>query len=457
MIENVAFEPTGDPDLDAALSQFVAAAIAVGEFDLTRLVRLDGPSDGLLAAGRMVELGRRATGAFDHNYVSALEAGDEAARHACPTTANFLRDQLRLSTAESRRRVALAHACARRSGFSGEPLPPRLPALAAAVSQGQVSSDQAAVVLKTMDALPGCLTPEQVEATEAAMVDAALVCEPGRLATFAMQVLDRADPDGALRDYDYALAHRALTLAPHRGRAGGRISGDLSVELFEKLQTALSPLAAPRPAGERPVDESAGDARAADLRTPQARSHDALLDLVDIALSGNGLPASGGTPTTVVFHIRAENAATESRTVLAETEHANRFPVPDALAIADNAAIYLLLEDARGVPLELGRTSRIATPGQTVALAARDRGCSFPGCRRPPAWCQRHHVREWQFGGRTDVQSMALLCGYHHREFEPRGWRIVMVDGMPWWIPPRWIDPQQRPIRNHAHDYPDTG
>jgi hypothetical protein len=452
MIEGAAGESTGDPDLDAALSQFVAAAIAIGEFDLTALVRLDGPSDGLLAAGRMVELGRRAAGAFDRNYVTALEAGDEPARHACPSTAVFLRDQLRLSIGEGRRRVALTHACGPRIGLSGDPLPPRLPALAAAISQGQVSADQAAVVLRTMDALPGCLTAEQVEATEAVLVDAALVCEPGRLGTFATRVLDRADPDGALRDYDYALAHRGLTLTAHRGRAGGRISGDLSVELFEKLQTTLSPLAAPRPA-----DENTGEATAVDLRSPQARTHDALLDLVDIALSSDALPASGGTPTTVVFHIRAANAAIASRTVLAETEHGNRIPVPDALAIADNAAIYLLLEDARGVPLELGRTTRIATAGQTVALAARDRGCTFPGCTRPPSWCQRHHVREWQFGGGTDIDNLVLLCGYHHREFERRGWRVTMVDGLPWWLPPRWIDPQQRPIRNRAHDYPDTG
>ena len=30
-----------------------------------------------------------------------------------------------------------------------------------------------------------------------------------------------------------------------------------------------------------------------------------------------------------------------------------------------------------------------------------------------------------------------------------------MTDGLPWAIPPPWIDPEQRPIRNqisHAHD-----
>ena len=85
------FESTGDPELDAALAQFVAAATAIGQFDLTRLVRLDGPSTGLHAAGRMVELARRASGAFDRNYVTALEAGDEPARHTCSSTSSASR------------------------------------------------------------------------------------------------------------------------------------------------------------------------------------------------------------------------------------------------------------------------------------------------------------------------------------------------------------------------------
>ncbi|WP_242419678.1 HNH endonuclease signature motif containing protein, partial [Frankia sp. CpI1-P] len=29
------------------------------------------------------------------------------------------------------------------------------------------------------------------------------------------------------------------------------------------------------------------------------------------------------------------------------------------------------------------------------ALAARDRGCTFPGCDRPPSWCEAHHVIHW--------------------------------------------------------------
>ncbi|MGH8336127.1 MAG: HNH endonuclease signature motif containing protein, partial [Gammaproteobacteria bacterium] len=84
-------------------------------------------------------------------------------------------------------------------------------------------------------------------------------------------------------------------------------------------------------------------------------------------------------------------------------------------------------------------TRRLATPAQARALAARDRGCSFPGCSRPPDWCQRHHVIAWQDGGRTDLDNLTLVCKQHHRTFEKHNWRCEMRDGLPYWIPPEWI------------------
>ena len=85
---------------------------------------------------------------------------------------------------------------------------------------------------------------------------------------------------------------------------------------------------------------------------------------------------------------------------------------------------------------------------QTVALIARDGGCSFPGCDRPPEWCERHHIVEWSRGGKTDLDNLTLLCAYHHHNFASRGWTCVMIDGLPAWIPPPWVDRERRPLRH---------
>jgi hypothetical protein len=47
---------------------------------------------------------------------------------------------------------------------------------------------------------------------------------------------------------------------------------------------------------------------------------------------------------------------------------------------------------------------------------------------------------------------MVLVCRFHHRVFEKRGWQVIMSDdGVPEWIPPPFIDPERQPIRNTAH------
>ncbi|WP_375480323.1 hypothetical protein, partial [uncultured Jatrophihabitans sp.] len=48
-----------------------------------------------------------------------------------------------------------------------------------------------------------------------------------------------------------------------------------------------------------------------------------------------------------------------------------------------------------------------------------------------------------------------VLCTHHHHTFEAEGWAIVMHDGIPHCIPPPWIDPARKPIRNTAHHLPD--
>ncbi|MFZ1115695.1 MAG: HNH endonuclease signature motif containing protein, partial [Propionibacteriaceae bacterium] len=100
-------------------------------------------------------------------------------------------------------------------------------------------------------------------------------------------------------------------------------------------------------------------------------------------------------------------------------------------------------------PLALGRSQRLASKGQTMALIARDAGCSFPGCTHPPAWCDRHHILDWILGGPTDLDNLTLLCRYHHTHFLQKGWTCrINTDGLPEWIPPWWIDQDQQPRIN---------
>jgi HNH endonuclease len=118
--------------------------------------------------------------------------------------------------------------------------------------------------------------------------------------------------------------------------------------------------------------------------------------------------------------------------------------------LASEAEIIPAVLSGTGQPLWLGRTRRLASAAQTYALHARDGGCSFPSCTTRPEWCEKHHIVEWAAGGRTDVDNLTLLCGYHHGHFLKAGWSCHLgSDGLPYWMPPRWLDPTRTPMLNH--------
>jgi hypothetical protein len=116
--------------------------------------------------------------------------------------------------------------------------------------------------------------------------------------------------------------------------------------------------------------------------------------------------------------------------------------------------VPVLLDDA-GIPLKLGRTKRLFTPTQRLGFTVRDKGCVFPGCDRPPSWCEAHHIDPWSRGGPTDLTNGCLLCGHHHRLIHQGDWHVIMgTDGRPYVIPPDWIDPARTPLRN-SYWHPD--
>jgi hypothetical protein len=128
-----------------------------------------------------------------------------------------------------------------------------------------------------------------------------------------------------------------------------------------------------------------------------------------------------------------------------------------ARRIACCAGIQRILLDPAGAVLDVGREHRTATPAQFAALTARDGGCAFPGCTRPPPWCIAHHITHWADGGPTDLDNLALLCGHHHTVIHHHGWTITLAaDRLPEFTPPPWIDPDQQPMRNTRPRYRQT-
>jgi len=400
--------------------------------DLTPLDR-----EELLELLRGLETQRRRLPVIDHRLVAELDERGIAGELCVRDTRTLLRDVLRLSPREAKQRARAAVDLGPRRTVTGEPLGPLFPEVAAAQAAGTISSDHARVVIHAVEKLPAPIEAEHGPAVEARLVTEAARFDPETLAKLARRIGDLLDPDGTLADDAEHDRRRTARLVANRD-GSGELHARLTPGALAQWQAVLDPLAAPRPS----------DADGPDTRTPGQRMHDALADAAQRLLASDTLPVTGGTPATVLVTMTLDQL--ETRTGLVTTSRGGALSVTDALRIAGEATVVPVVIDREGV-LGYGRARRIATAAQRDALAARDRGCCFPGCDAPPGWTQVHHVVEWIYGGTTDLDNLCLLCGYHHREFERRGWQVTMQDGRPWWIPPAHIDPDQEPIRNSMH------
>jgi len=78
------------------------------------------------------------------------------------------------------------------------------------------------------------------------------------------------------------------------------------------------------------------------------------------------------------------------------------------------------------LPLDIGYSDSIP-PSIRRAVLLRDRGCAWPRCGRPAAWCDVHHLQHKKDGGKTSVSDCVLLCQFHHDVcIHRRGWRLVL-------------------------------
>jgi 5-methylcytosine-specific restriction protein A len=50
-------------------------------------------------------------------------------------------------------------------------------------------------------------------------------------------------------------------------------------------------------------------------------------------------------------------------------------------------------------------------------------------------------------GGETKLNGLVMLCRHHHRLIHVTEWIVRIRDGLPEFIPPKWVDPQQQPRR----------
>jgi hypothetical protein len=298
-----------------------------------------------------------------------------------------------LEPSEASRTARLAHLCAL----------PKNQVMAAAVAGGTVTVRKAMTALGQLSAVEDDLAPGK---REEALASLTLMAQSGydrHVVAVGRALMALVGADRALEDDEDRLRTlSSLRLSP-LGNGMVAVSGRLDPEAGAVLSAALDPLSAPSP-----CDGNGGrDPRPADRRRAEA--------LIEVcrraAAAGGSAPAT--TRAQVVVLIDHDILAGAVRG--AGTTLGGQVLSPQTVRkLGCDASIIPMVLGSTGQPLDVGRSRRLVTPGLLAALWVRDRCCTFPGCGRPPQWCDAHHIRHCINGGTTSLTNLTLLCGYHH-------------------------------------------
>lgn len=353
--------------------------------------------------------------------------------------------------------------------MTGEQAPPKLERLGAALTSSKISGQAATLIRDALERVRPTAPPAGLAAMENQLTQQATESDIDGLREIIKRWEAVLDPDG-LEPTDELL--RAKQGVFHRGKRQGlhRLEIAATPEQYEYLITVMNAAANPRvKATFAPEDGTPADPAAAGGTPPAPDTADTaeagpdqewqgptrpqkllqgLVGACQIALSTDKLPSSGGHRPQIMINLDYQDLVDQIG-ASADTVFGGLISPKTVRKIACDADLIPLVLGGKGEILDIGRAQRLFTPAQRRALVARDKGCAFPDCTMPAPWTEAHHIKFWEkHNGCTSVHNGVLLCSYHHHLLHDENWKIEIQDGIPWFIPPRYIDPDQKPRRN---------
>ena len=341
---------------------------------------------------------------------------------------------------EAARLVQVGEAIAPRQLLSGEKAPARHPHIAAAMAAALIGASAAAAIIAMLDRVAlrtGCERVEEAERLLAEQAAGLTVDQLSRVLTRAEAWLD---PDGVAPREDELRAGLMLTIRRERDGSiamTGRFDPEHAAPILTAIESHVT-------AELRAARDVAGPD--AVRRTVVQMQAAALTRICEHALgcTNKDLPLEGATVIVRIDHDDLVNG----------TGHATidgiAAPVTVATArrMAAGGQIISCVLGGESQILDWGRTRRLYTATQRLALVERDGGCAM--CGAPPGHTKVHHIRWWaRDAGPTDLANGCLLCESCHHRIHDNGWEI-RIEGLGirakvWFIPPPHVDPDRTP------------
>ncbi|MCU1444446.1 HNH endonuclease signature motif containing protein [Cryobacterium sp.] len=328
--------------------------------------------------------------------------------------------------------------------------------IARAVNDGTLSIDAAHALRKGLGDIDTVVTASVLAEALATLLAKAASLNVDQLLKEARHTRDGLDADGIRVREQKAWDDRYLRIwTLETGQV--RVDGLFPPEQGEFIKATFDSLTGPRRGGVRFVAaERAAWARRVreDPRSTTQITCDGFIDLLTAGTTVNPDEMLGGRRPAVQILTHGGFSAGSAATGHGYLE-GNSAPVsPETIErLTCDAGTVEISFDEFDRPLDLGRERRLFNRAQRRALAARDGGCTWPGCNRPPSFTEAHHLDHWLSDqGRTDINQGILLCRAHHLLVHNQGWKIFENDGRYWLRPPATLDPVQGPIELHGQN-----
>ncbi|HZB40452.1 MAG TPA: DUF222 domain-containing protein [Ilumatobacter sp.] len=367
--------------------------------DLAALLACDvrslGPADTITNLGRV----RRLRGFLDRTEADLTNHSNELYQQGrgAPGSDVLSRNQ-NVSAAEGRRRERRAKALAKTKQFGD------------ALAEGKVSAEHADALANATARLDDELSL-QFFGLEAELLAKATASSPEQFSRHCHQVVGKLERDqGLARAEQQRRDARVTRKIANDGMY--HLHGVFHPELGARVWNAL----------DREVASllSGSDDRQVD------RSHVASEALGNLVTGGHQAVRPSEADLLVIADLRTVVHGSHADSVC-ETDHGVPLPPETVRRLCCNGRITPIILGVDGVPLNLGRTQRLASRAQRRALRAMYRNCGFGRCDVPFGRCEIHHVFPFELGGNTDLLNLIPLCARHHHLVHELGWKLDLA------------------------------
>jgi 5-methylcytosine-specific restriction protein A len=348
------------------------------------------------------------------------------------------------STGDAARLVKVGEATAPRLLLSGETAPARHPHVAEALAAATLTERAAGAIIALLQRVAFRAAPDALDVAERTLVEQAAGLTMDQLNRVLVRAEAWLDPDGVAPREDEKRGLELLTMREVDGMF--EFTGRLTPEHGAPVRTAIEALVSAEMRATRDAQRDGTADPDVPRRSVVQMQADALVRLCEHALGCDhtDLPLRGATVIVRIAHtdlVEGTGFATiDGATTPVSISTARR------MAASGGVIPYVLGGDSQ--VLDWGRTRRLFTPAQRLALVERDGGCAM--CGAPPGHTKVHHIRWWaRDAGPTDLNNGVLLCESCHHRIHDNGWDI-RIDGLGirakvWFIPPPHVDADRTP------------